>query len=290
MLPCRAGRDVLARHGFGAEAGTSLGDSASEDVADLVRSAHAPYSNREGRLSIADVDDSMRESSIGQIEDYIDLAHVRFPNLEKINMHCSPKRWASETRPLTGDYTRLIDAIRRNRRPSGNPWTRRRCRKQQGLLGGCPGGPAGRPGRPSRAERIFRRRAERVDRNPRRRRPTERVSLSGYEPRVHVRAYRYRRGEAKGDYVALSGSRRGTSSRALERERPGNEYRTPGHAHELTRGCAARRASRTVEVVGRNASSRTLEGRSGARGRTGVYRLAVIQVFEILNSVCVFSL
>jgi len=113
MLPCRAGRDVLARYGFSAEAGTSLGDSASDDVADLVRSAHAPYSNGEGRLSIADVDDSLRESAIVEIEDYIDKAHVRFPNLEKINMHCSPKRWASETRPLTGDYTRLIDAIRR---------------------------------------------------------------------------------------------------------------------------------------------------------------------------------
>jgi sugar phosphate isomerase/epimerase len=113
MLPCRAGREILLRHGFHAEAGTSLTDSAQHDVADLVHSAHALYSNHEGRLSIADIDDRVREASITEIETYIDTARALFPQLEQINMHCSPKRWASETRPLSGEYSRLIDAIQR---------------------------------------------------------------------------------------------------------------------------------------------------------------------------------
>jgi 2-methylcitrate synthase len=113
MLPSRSGREILMRHGFHAEAGTSFSDPANASVADLVRSAHALYSNQDGRLSIADVNDRIREESIAEIEGYIDEARVLFPSLEQINMHCSPKRWASETRPLEGDYSRLIDAIRR---------------------------------------------------------------------------------------------------------------------------------------------------------------------------------
>ena len=46
-------------------------------------------------------------------ETYIEEAVERFPKLQKVNMHCSPKRWASDTRPLKGDYDRLIDAVRR---------------------------------------------------------------------------------------------------------------------------------------------------------------------------------
>ena len=113
LLPCGAGRDVLLRHGFGAEAATTLDNANHVGVEDLVRTAHAPYSGPEGRFSIADVDDGLREEAIGRIEDYIDGAKARFPNLEKINMHCSPKRWADEARPLQGEYDRLIDAIRR---------------------------------------------------------------------------------------------------------------------------------------------------------------------------------
>ncbi len=113
LLPCGAGREVLSRYGFGAEAGTRLGDSAQEGVEDLVLTAHAPFSSKAGRTSIADVDDALRETGIAEIEAYIDGAHTKFPNLEKINMHCSPKRWASDARPLQGTYDRLIDAIRR---------------------------------------------------------------------------------------------------------------------------------------------------------------------------------
>ena len=113
LLPCRAGRETLLRHGCHAEAGTRLEDPSNAGVEDLVVSAHAPYSNPDGRLSIADVDDGMREASIGEIEAYIEGAGSLFPNLQQINMHCSPKRWASESRPLYGDYDRLIDAIRR---------------------------------------------------------------------------------------------------------------------------------------------------------------------------------
>jgi sugar phosphate isomerase/epimerase len=113
LLPCRAGRDVLTQHGFRAEAGTKLSDPSIVGVEDLVVSAHAPYNNKDGRLSIADVNDGLRETSISEIEAYVEAAQSLFPNLAQINMHCSPKRWASETRPLSGDYDRLIDAIRR---------------------------------------------------------------------------------------------------------------------------------------------------------------------------------
>jgi sugar phosphate isomerase/epimerase len=113
LLPCKAGRDVLVRYGFGAEASTTLDDSAHNGVEDLVKTAHAPYSGSEGRFSIADVNDDLREEAIGRIEAYIEGAKARFPNLEKINMHCSPKRWASDDRPLKGEYDRLIDGIRR---------------------------------------------------------------------------------------------------------------------------------------------------------------------------------
>lgn len=113
LLPSKAGREVLTKYGFGAEAETRLDAQSHEGIEDLVRTAHAPYSGPEGRFSIADVDDGLREEAIGRIEDYIEGAAARFPNLEKINMHCSPKRWADEDRPLQGDYERLIDAIRR---------------------------------------------------------------------------------------------------------------------------------------------------------------------------------
>lgn len=113
LLPCRAGREVLTRYGFSAEAGTTLDDPAHTGVEDLVISAHVPYSCPDGRLSIADIDDQLRETSIRAITTYLEGAHERFPNLRQINMHCSPKRWASETRPLEGSYDRLIDAIQR---------------------------------------------------------------------------------------------------------------------------------------------------------------------------------
>jgi sugar phosphate isomerase/epimerase len=108
----KAGRKVADRFGLMVEAPTVLDADVVDLLADLVLTAHAPYSDAEGRFSIADVNDEMREAAIGKIAAYIEDAAGRFPKLKKINMHCSPKYWASEERPLHGRYERLIDAVR----------------------------------------------------------------------------------------------------------------------------------------------------------------------------------
>lgn len=108
----KAGREVMDRFGLMAEAPTELKPTVVDPIADVVLTAHAPYSDSLGRFSIGDVNDAVRNDAIGKITDYIEEAVRRFPKLQKVNMHCSPKRWASETRPLEGDYERLIDAVR----------------------------------------------------------------------------------------------------------------------------------------------------------------------------------
>ena len=112
LLPPKAGRDVLTHYGFCVEATTVLDNPAHEAVADLITSAHAPFSNRQGRLSIADTNDAIRDDSIREIEDYISQVSESFPNLKQVNMHASPKRWRSQMKPLNGSYDRLIAAIR----------------------------------------------------------------------------------------------------------------------------------------------------------------------------------
>ena len=112
-ISAKAGREVLDRFGLKVEAPTRLDSKAVDPVADLVVTAHAPYSDSGGRFSIADVDDGIREADIEKIAVYIKEAVERFPNLRKVNMHCSPKRWVYEDRVLVGEYGRLIDAVRR---------------------------------------------------------------------------------------------------------------------------------------------------------------------------------
>jgi len=108
----KAGCEVVDRFGLTIEAPTVLNPDVIDPIADVVLTAHAPYSDSLGRFSIGDVNDAVREDAIGKITNYIEEAVQRFPKLQKVNMHCSPKRWASETRPLAGDYERLIDAVR----------------------------------------------------------------------------------------------------------------------------------------------------------------------------------
>ena len=108
----KAGPEVMARFGLGAEAPTQLNPDVVDPIVDFVVTAHAPYSAGRYRLSIADVDDAVREDSIGQIAAYVAAAADRFPNLKKVNMHCSPKRWVYADRTLVGEYGRLIDAVR----------------------------------------------------------------------------------------------------------------------------------------------------------------------------------
>lgn len=112
LLPCTAGRSVLDRYGFKAEAPTVLQPPVVDPVADLIVSAHAPFSDSSNRYSIADVDDTIRSASIDAIVAYIKDAAERFPNLLQINMHASPKQFAYDTFTLLGDYDRLIEAIR----------------------------------------------------------------------------------------------------------------------------------------------------------------------------------
>lgn len=109
----KAGREVADRFGLTVEAPTELNSEVVDPIADVVLTAHAPYSDSLGRFSIGDVDDAVREDAIEKISAYIEEAVQRFPRLQKVNMHCSPKRWASDTRPLSGDYDRLIDAVQR---------------------------------------------------------------------------------------------------------------------------------------------------------------------------------
>jgi sugar phosphate isomerase/epimerase len=107
----KAGREVAERFGLMIEAPTVLDADVVDPLADFVLTAHAPYSGSEGRYSIADVNDTIRDASIGKIAAYIEDAAGRFPKLKKINMHCSPKYWASDERPLHGRYERLVDAV-----------------------------------------------------------------------------------------------------------------------------------------------------------------------------------
>ena len=111
LVPCSAGREMMERCGLGAEAPTILTDEVN-GVADLVVTAHAPFSGMDGRYSIADVDDARRSDSIDAIRRYVEEAVHRFPSLRKINMHASPKIWVYDTHMLKGNYDRLIDAIR----------------------------------------------------------------------------------------------------------------------------------------------------------------------------------
>lgn len=108
----KAGREVMERFGMMTEAPTRLVLEAVDVVADRVVSAHAPYSTGCARLSIADLDDAVREVSIDQLGRYIEAAATLFPNLQKVNMHSSPRRWVSGGRTLVGDYDRLIDGVR----------------------------------------------------------------------------------------------------------------------------------------------------------------------------------
>lgn len=112
-IRCPGGREVMERFGLRGEAPPKFDLEVVRPVADLMVTAHAPYSTGERRLSIADVDDAVREASIVHISEYIQTAVAELPNLQKINMHFSPKRWVYEDRTLVGDYDRLIDAVRR---------------------------------------------------------------------------------------------------------------------------------------------------------------------------------
>lgn len=111
-IHCKAGREVMERFGLRSEAPTRIVPKVVTPVADLIVSAHAPYSVGGTRLSVADADDSIRETSIDQIGRYIEAAEALFPNLKKVNMHCSPRRWVSKDRTLVGEYDRLIDGVR----------------------------------------------------------------------------------------------------------------------------------------------------------------------------------
>ena len=112
-IRCPGRWEVMERFGLRAEAPPKLDLEVVRPVADLMVTAHAPYSAGERRLSIADVDDAVREASIARISEYIETAAAELPNLQKINMHFSPKRWVYKDLTLVGDYDRLIDAIRR---------------------------------------------------------------------------------------------------------------------------------------------------------------------------------
>ena len=97
-----------------AEASAADNIQAAGDFSDILISGHAPIDIDGIRLNIGALDDEFQEFSISQIVDYIDKAR-RLPNLKKVNIHPAPKRWLhdNQTRGREGDYSRLIDAIRR---------------------------------------------------------------------------------------------------------------------------------------------------------------------------------
>jgi len=112
-VPLKVSLDEVKRLNLTVEAGTTLDKETLSPYGERITTAHAPYSRSGmGRLNIAAVDDDFREESIKIIEGYIHQAS-QFSSIQKVIMHCAPKRWyaESQTGGNIGIYERLIDGL-----------------------------------------------------------------------------------------------------------------------------------------------------------------------------------
>ncbi len=112
--PMVAGIDTLRRLGLNTEAKEHLSRHAIGDFWDVTTSGHAPNGpGGEMRWNVAAIDDEFRNESIAFFIDYVARAK-HLPNIKKVVMHCSPKRWSHEeqARGDVGEYDRLIEGIR----------------------------------------------------------------------------------------------------------------------------------------------------------------------------------
>lgn len=111
--PIEAGRQVLDRLGLVTEAKVALDAAEHDELTDLIRSAHAPFSSEGKRLNVACTDDAWRQRSIATQRDYIRDC-TRFPKIKKVICHIAPQVWydSAGAPEQEGDYDRLIAALK----------------------------------------------------------------------------------------------------------------------------------------------------------------------------------
>ena len=112
-VPLKAGLDNIKRLNLTVEAGIALDSEQLSHYGARIITAHAPYSRSGmGRLNIATVDDDFRGQSIKILEEHLHKASS-FPSIQKVIMHCAPKRWHAESQAggNIGVYERIIDGF-----------------------------------------------------------------------------------------------------------------------------------------------------------------------------------
>lgn len=110
--PFTVGREALVRLGLRTEAPTLLTDPALDGLADLIVSAHAPFSEGGVRLNIASPERDRRTRSLDTIKRYMEQVR-KFPKVKKIVCHAAPKIWHAKDGALeqTGEYVLLIEGL-----------------------------------------------------------------------------------------------------------------------------------------------------------------------------------
>ena len=112
-VPLKVSLDDIKRLNLTVEAGTTLDKEGLSPYGERIITAHALYSRSGmGRLNIAAVDDDFRGQSIEILEEYL-LQASQFPSIQKVIMHCAPRRWYAESQMggNIGVYERLIDGL-----------------------------------------------------------------------------------------------------------------------------------------------------------------------------------
>ncbi len=110
-----ATKDLLEQYDFGTEVGPELSPEKLDGILPRVRSAHAPWNDKTGRLNIAAVSPDYRAYSRQVITGFISRARAMLPRLELIVIHPAPRRWWPDRRHegREGDYELLLEGLRR---------------------------------------------------------------------------------------------------------------------------------------------------------------------------------